>query len=105
LFIALCDYLSVKEIEFTSAAVRQWRKLSAAARAQIDLELDIVFAGTDFLPSRPLSHKSHGVADRMNVMVLAFIVNKDRSRRIATAFQAAALSAFQHRRSRFPRTP
>jgi len=31
--IALCDYRSVKEIEFTSAAVRQWRKLSAATRA------------------------------------------------------------------------
>jgi mRNA interferase RelE/StbE len=37
--IALCDNQSVKEIEFTSAAVRQWRKLSAAARAQIDLKL------------------------------------------------------------------
>ena len=37
--IALCDYRSVKEIEFTSAAVRQWRKLSAATRAQIDLKL------------------------------------------------------------------
>ena len=36
--IALCDYRSVKEIEFTSAAVRQWRKLSAV-RAQIDLKL------------------------------------------------------------------
>jgi hypothetical protein len=39
LSIALCDYRSVKEIEFTSAAVRQWRKLSAATRAQIDLKL------------------------------------------------------------------
>jgi mRNA interferase RelE/StbE len=29
----------VKEIEFTSAAVRQWRKLTAATRAQIDLKL------------------------------------------------------------------
>ncbi|TAI64996.1 type II toxin-antitoxin system RelE/ParE family toxin [Bradyrhizobium sp. Leo170] len=29
----------MKEIEFTSAAVRQWRKLSAATRAQIDLKL------------------------------------------------------------------
>lgn len=29
----------MKEIEFTSAAVRQWRKLSAAARAKIDLKL------------------------------------------------------------------
>ncbi len=38
-FIALCDYRSVKEIELTSAAVRQWRKLSAATRAQIDLKL------------------------------------------------------------------
>lgn len=37
--IALCDNQSVKEIEFTSAAVRQWRKLSAATRAQIDLKL------------------------------------------------------------------
>jgi mRNA interferase RelE/StbE len=37
--IALCDYRLVKEIEFTSAAVRQWRKLSAATRAQIDLKL------------------------------------------------------------------
>ena len=38
-FIALCDYRSVKEIELTSAAVRQWRKLSTATRAQIDLKL------------------------------------------------------------------
>jgi DNA-binding XRE family transcriptional regulator len=29
----------VKEIEFTSAAVRQWRKLTATTRAQIDLKL------------------------------------------------------------------
>ena len=27
------------EIEFTSAAVRQWRKLTAATRVQIDLKL------------------------------------------------------------------
>jgi mRNA interferase RelE/StbE len=31
--------LDVKEIVFTSAAVRQWRKLTAATRAQIDLKL------------------------------------------------------------------
>lgn len=29
----------MKEIEFTSAAVRQWRKLAAATRAQIDRKL------------------------------------------------------------------
>ena len=29
----------MKEIEFTSAAVRQWRKLTATTRAQIDLKL------------------------------------------------------------------
>jgi len=29
----------VKEIEFTSAAVRQWRKLTPTTRAQIDLKL------------------------------------------------------------------
>jgi mRNA interferase RelE/StbE len=29
----------VKEIEFTSAAVLQWRKLRPATRAQIDLKL------------------------------------------------------------------
>jgi mRNA interferase RelE/StbE len=29
----------VKEIEFTSAAVRQWRKLTATTRAQINLKL------------------------------------------------------------------
>jgi mRNA interferase RelE/StbE len=29
----------VKEIEFTSAAVRQWRKLAATTRTQIDLKL------------------------------------------------------------------
>lgn len=29
----------MKEIEFTSAAIRQWRKLTAATRAQIDLKL------------------------------------------------------------------
>ena len=29
----------MKEIEFTSAAVRQWRKLTAATREQIDLKL------------------------------------------------------------------
>jgi mRNA interferase RelE/StbE len=29
----------VKEIAFTSAAVRQWRKLTAATRAQIDRKL------------------------------------------------------------------
>jgi mRNA interferase RelE/StbE len=29
----------VKEIEFTSAAVRQWRKLTATTRVQIDLKL------------------------------------------------------------------
>jgi hypothetical protein len=43
--IALCDYWSVKEIEFTSAAVRQWRKLIATTREQIDLKLK-VFAET-----------------------------------------------------------
>jgi mRNA interferase RelE/StbE len=32
-------HLAVKEIAFTSAAARQWRKLTAAARAQIDLKL------------------------------------------------------------------
>ena len=29
----------MKEIEFTTAAVRQWRKLTATTRAQIDLKL------------------------------------------------------------------
>ena len=29
----------MKEIEFTSAAVRQWRKLTATTRTQIDLKL------------------------------------------------------------------
>jgi mRNA interferase RelE/StbE len=29
----------VKEIGFTSAALRQWRKLTATTRAQIDLKL------------------------------------------------------------------
>ena len=29
----------MKEIEFTSAAVRQWRKLTPTTRAQIDLKL------------------------------------------------------------------
>jgi len=29
----------VKEIEFTSAAVRQWRKLTPTTRVQIDLKL------------------------------------------------------------------
>jgi mRNA interferase RelE/StbE len=29
----------VKEIEFTSAAARQWRKLTATTRAQMDLKL------------------------------------------------------------------
>lgn len=38
-YIALCDYLGVKEIAFTSAADRQWRKLSVATRAQIDAKL------------------------------------------------------------------
>lgn len=44
-FITLCDKLPVKEIEFTSAAVRQWRKLAASTRAQIDLKLQ-TFART-----------------------------------------------------------
>jgi mRNA interferase RelE/StbE len=35
----------VKDIEFTSAAVRQWRKLTAATRAQIELKLN-AFAKT-----------------------------------------------------------
>jgi len=34
-----------KEIEFTAAAVRQWRKLTAVTRAQIDLKLK-AFAGS-----------------------------------------------------------
>jgi mRNA interferase RelE/StbE len=29
----------VKEIEFTSAAARQWRKITATTRTQIDLKL------------------------------------------------------------------
>jgi mRNA interferase RelE/StbE len=33
----------VKEIEFTSAAVRQWRKLTASTRAQIEAKL-VAFA-------------------------------------------------------------
>jgi len=35
----------MREIEFTSAAARQWRKLSASTRAQIDLKLQ-AFAAT-----------------------------------------------------------
>jgi mRNA interferase RelE/StbE len=35
----------VKEIEFTSAAVRQWRKLTATTRVQIELKLN-TFAET-----------------------------------------------------------
>jgi mRNA interferase RelE/StbE len=35
----------VKEIEFTSAALRQWRKLTATTRVQIDLKLKM-FAET-----------------------------------------------------------
>jgi mRNA interferase RelE/StbE len=35
----------VKEIVFTSAAARQWRKLTAATRSQIDIKL-IAFADT-----------------------------------------------------------
>ena len=35
----------MKEIEFTSAAVRQWRKLTATTRAQIELKLN-TFAET-----------------------------------------------------------
>ena len=34
-----------KEIEFTSAAIRQWRKLTATTRAQIDIRLKM-FAST-----------------------------------------------------------
>jgi mRNA interferase RelE/StbE len=45
LFIALCDIADVKEIEFTSAAIRQWRKLTATTRAQIDLKFK-AFAST-----------------------------------------------------------
>lgn len=41
----MCDIRYVKEIEFTSAAVRQWRKLTVSTRAQIDLKLQ-VFAQT-----------------------------------------------------------
>jgi mRNA interferase RelE/StbE len=37
--IALCEGDAVKEIEFTTAAVRQWRKLTAVVRVQIDLKL------------------------------------------------------------------
>ena len=36
----------MKEIEFTSAAIRQWRKLTATTRAQIDLKLK-AFAETE----------------------------------------------------------
>jgi mRNA interferase RelE/StbE len=35
----------VKEIEFTSAALRQWRKLTATTRVQIDIKLKM-FAET-----------------------------------------------------------
>ena len=38
-YIVLCDVLSVREIAFTSAAVRQWRKLTVVTRAQIDVKL------------------------------------------------------------------
>ena len=44
-FIELCDVWDVQEIAFTSAAIRQWRKLTAATRAQIDRKLT-VFAET-----------------------------------------------------------
>jgi mRNA interferase RelE/StbE len=43
--IALCDVYRVKEIVFTSAAARQWRKLTATTRAQIDFKLK-AFADT-----------------------------------------------------------
>jgi mRNA interferase RelE/StbE len=39
LFIALCENSALKEIEVTSAAARQWRKLTAATRTQIGLKL------------------------------------------------------------------
>src|SRR6267142_4005220 len=39
LSIALCEIWDVKEIEFTSAAVRQWRKLTTSTRGHIDLKL------------------------------------------------------------------
>lgn len=35
----------MKDVQFTSAAIRQWRKLTAATRAQIDAKLR-VFAET-----------------------------------------------------------
>ena len=44
-YIALSDCRYAKEIEFTSAAVRQWRKLTATTRAQIELKLN-TFAET-----------------------------------------------------------
>jgi mRNA interferase RelE/StbE len=31
----------VKDVQFTSAAIRQWRKLTVATRAQIDAKLKI----------------------------------------------------------------
>jgi len=37
--LVVSHYAIVGEIEFTSAAVRQWRKLTATTRAQIDLKL------------------------------------------------------------------
>jgi mRNA interferase RelE/StbE len=43
----------VKEISFTSAAVRQWRKLTAATRAQIEVKLS-VFAKTGVGDVKPL---------------------------------------------------
>ena len=44
-YIALCEVWDVREIAFTSAAIRQWRKLTATTRAQIDRKL-MAFAET-----------------------------------------------------------
>jgi mRNA interferase RelE/StbE len=63
----------VKEIEFTSAAVRQWRKLAAATRTQIDLKLQ-AFAETGVGDVKALKGTSGGMRLRSGDWRVLFTV-------------------------------
>jgi mRNA interferase RelE/StbE len=68
-------FFDVKEIGFTSAAIRQWRKLTATTRAQIDRKLTI-FAETGVGDVKALKGVA-GMRLRVGDWRVVFTINAD----------------------------
>jgi mRNA interferase RelE/StbE len=68
-------FFDLKEIAFTSAAIRQWRKLTAATRTQIDRKLT-VFAETGVGDVKALKGVA-GMRLRVGDWRVVFTINAD----------------------------